>query len=485
MSSTLDRKIQKVTVPTIALDEMSMTDTDDKNNPMQSSDRKTTQSGSLYPLIQINQYKFTENELVAFNLDLTGFVPTVKVTVASSDGVFLSKSYPKDGDPLSVFVRSRIDEFSPIRCDFEIESISSHPSTDSSGDVVSYTIEGSLRIPRLYAEFCKAFRNMSSYDALLQIATDMKLGFASNDTITNDKQTWLCPFDPYSKFVNDVTKASYKDDDSFFNSWIDHYYILNFVNVNTQFGEEFDLEAAMDVLAGQKDHNAGQELNKFDTKIMLSNHRNLRGQANWISGYTLLNNCGNVVQANGYRRYIQFYDSNAKGEPKDKYKSYFIEPLSTKGVDDKILLRGRTKEPEIFQEQNKNKFMGIQISAPIGAVHENYLHAKVNNWQNQQEISKMILHVSLAKCNFNLYRGQRVPVLILNQGGNMRQKLTQDPEIDNATPISVDKFLSGYYYIIGMNISWDNSDANFFQDVYLARREWPIPHQTEDNIAQG
>lgn len=496
---SLDRKIQKITLPTIELDEMSMANTDDPDGPVYSKDSKVKQSGSLFPLVQINRYKFGANELSAFELDLTGFLPRCRVSVASGDGVFLSKSYPKDGDPMSVFIRSRTDTFNPIRCDFEIDTISSFPSKESSGDVVAYTIEGTLRVPRLYAEFCRSYRDMTSYEALQEIATDMKLGYATNTTETDDRMTWLQPFDPTIKFIGDVTKASYKDDDSFFTTWIDHYYNLNFVNVNTQFGEDFEIEDALDVLNAQKDYNEGHELNEFDTKLVLSNHKNLRGHGDWISGYTLVNNCGDVVKANGYRRYTQFYDRSLSGDPKDKYQSYFIEPLTTEGAEDVILLRGRTKEPEVFAEQNKNKFMGIQNARGEyvgdgpnghkqykgGSVHGNYLHAKVNNWQNKQEIEKMVLHISLVRCNFNLYRGQRVPVIILNTGGNIRQKTTQDPEITENTPMSLDKFLSGYYYIIGMKVRWDEADGAFYQDVFLSRREWPIPHQSTENIAQG
>lgn len=481
----LEKKIQKITVPTIEIDEMAMGNVDDPTNPMYSTDSKVHQAGSLFPLVMVNKYKFSENELTSFNLDLTDFLPRVRVGVVIGDGRFISKSYPKDGDPLSVFIRSRLDEFNPVRCDFEITSISSSPSTDSTGNVVSYYIEGTLRIPRLYAEFCKAYKDMNSFDALLELATDMKLGFASNELDTNDKMTWLCPYDSYRKFMMDLTNASYKDDDSFFETWIDHFYVMNFVNVNNQFGEEFDVEDALETLNAAKDHTAGHEVEPIATKLILTNHKNARGTGNWISGYTLLNNCGQVVQMNGYRRFVQFYDMNADGEPKDKYQSYFIEPLSTAGTDDKILLRGRVKEPEIYKEQNKNKFLGIQIANPVGQVHENYMHAVVNNFQNKQEIEKMVLHVKLTKCNFNLYRGQRIPLLILNEPGTQRAIMTQDPEAPENPKLVHDKFLSGYYYIKGMKITWDESTANFFQDLYLARREWPIPHQDSVNTAQG
>lgn len=481
---SLEKKIQKVTVPTIELDQMEMINTDDKNSPVQATDRQTKQSGSLYPLCHINRYKLTENELTSFTLDLTEFLPRVRISFVMNDGLFLSKSYPKDGDPLSVFIRSRIDEFNPIRCDFDIDTVRSYPSRDG-GEVASFIIEGTLRVPRLHAEFCRAFRDKSSYDTLLEVATDMKLGFASNETGTQDTMTWICPYDTYYKFVGDVTKSSYKDDDSFFTTFIDQYYILNFVNVNNQFGEEFEIENAIEVLNAQKDFAEGQDLDKFDTKILLCNHPNLRGHGNWISTYALINNCGQVVKENGYRRYLQYYDMNLQQDPNAKYQSYFVEPLTTRGTEDKILLRGRKAEPEIFEFTNKHKYLGIQTQRPTNLSHENYLHAMVNNWQNSQEIEKMILRVTLTKCNFNLYRGQRVPVLILNTGGNVRQKATQDPDVSQSSNLSYDKFLTGYYYIIGMTITWDDSNANFFQELHLSRREWPIPYQEENNVAQG
>lgn len=478
--ASLDRKIQKIMLPTIAIDQMQQVDTEDKTSPLYSTNRKNRQAGFMYPMVQINKYVFSDNEITFFDLDLSGVIPTVSISLACADGMFLSKSYPKDGDPVSVFIRSRRDEFNPIRCDFEIETVSSAPSRDNEGEVHSFSIEASLRVPRLYAEDCISIQD-TSYEALMQVARLLGLGFASNELETSDRMTWISPFDPYLKFIRDISSASYKDDDSFFRVWIDHYYNLNFVNVNHQFGEEFELDLALDVLNQQKDSFEGHELEGFETKLLLSNHPNLRGEGNYVSGYSLLNNCGQVVQTNGYRRYVQFYDRQFGTEPKERYQSYFVEPLNTDGTDGKILLRGRLKEPDLFMQQNKHKFVGVQTPN----MHENYMHALVHNHQNQQEIGKMQLHVRLPRCNFNLYRGQRVPVLILNMGGNQRQKMTQDPEVTQDSKISMDKFLSGYYYISGMRIYWDDSDMRFTQDLTLSRREWPIPHQDPENTAQG
>lgn len=484
---SLDNKIIKFTKPTIAIDSMDYVDTDDPNAPVQSSDRKHKQMGSLFPLAQINKYKFTENEMVRFTLDETDFYPRVQLTVVSSDGVFVSKSYPKDGDPLSIFIRSRMDEFNPIRLDFEITNVMSTLSTDSDGEVSKYMFEGVIRVPGLHSDHCKAFKDKTSFDTLTDLANELQLGFASNETTTKDSMTWVCPFDTYLKFIDDVTNASYKDEESFFSTFIDRYYNLNLVNVNTQFGEEFELDEALENFSAQKDYTTGNFIEKFDTKLLLSNHKNLRGQGNWISNYTLVSSSGEVIIQNGYRRFVQFYDSlQATDKPKDKYQSHFIEPSNTKDIgDDKILQRGRMKEPEIFKNTNKYKWLGTHNAKPKGNAHVNYMHALIQNWQNSREIDKYELRVMMPRCNFNLYRGMRVPVLILNVGSQMRNQMSKQPEQNEEERLAFDRFLSGYYYIKGMKITWSENDAVFRQEIFLTRREWPIPPQTKQNIAQG
>ena len=49
---------------------------------------------------------------------------------------------------------------------------------------------------------------------------------------TNDFQNWICCNDSIESFVNTVTSHSWKDGTSFYNTWIDFYYNLCYVNVN-------------------------------------------------------------------------------------------------------------------------------------------------------------------------------------------------------------------------------------------------------------
>lgn len=481
----LERKILTIRRPTIAIDEMSMVDTDSPNAPLRTGDEKTiNQAGAMVPLIEINKYKFTANEIMSLRISETGFLPEISFTMASVDGVFQSKNFPKDGDPISVFIASKKKEFKPIRADFDIRFVNSSISTSSDGERSIITFDGVLRVPGLYAEHCVSFQQKTSFDTLVDVSSRLQLGFASNEQMTSDRMTWLCPFDTYERFIKDVAAASYKDDDSFFKVFVDKYYILNMVNVNNQFSEEFEVDRAVEKMNENKDYYRGHPNQMFDAPLYLTNHRNAKGLGAFISGYSLQNNAGQVVMDNGYRRFVQFYDASLQVAPEKKYQAHFVEPLTTEGADGKILLRGRPGEGNIYATTNKYKWLGLQFGGRMRNCHDNYLYAVVQNWQNNQEIEKLNLVVQLEQCNFNIYRGMRLPVLMINEGNVLRQKITKDPGQPESDAMSYDRFLSGYYFVSGIKYMWSGESQSFSQELILTRREWPIPVQNE-NLAIG
>jgi hypothetical protein len=159
-------KILRILDPTMKLDEMKMSSSADKDSAnFSANERPEHQAGALMPMVMINRYVMTGNELMSMTLDETGFMPSLSVTMLMTDGVFLSTAYPKDGDPLSLFIRSKADEFHPIRLDFIIDNIVSSPSSDAEGNVTTYTFQCTMRVPDMFTDFCRAFRG-TSFNAL-------------------------------------------------------------------------------------------------------------------------------------------------------------------------------------------------------------------------------------------------------------------------------------------------------------------------------
>ena len=150
--------------------------------------------------------------------------------------------------------------------------------------------------------------------------------------------------------------------------------------------------------------------------------------------------------------------------------------MHTEGTNDKIILRGRTGE-KIIDTTSKYKWLGIQFGLPDGNTHGNYLYSIIQNCQNNQEIDKLSLHVTLGQCNFNIYRGMRLPVVIINNGSQSRMAATKDEKQGDNPIMTYDKFLSGFYYVAGMKYTYLATERKFKQDLILTRREWPFPSQ--------
>ena len=143
-----------------------------------------------------------------FSLDFNGILPVVRFKFYTGSSTFLTVSYPKDGDIASIYIRSNVGVYKPIRMDFNILSVDSNVSEKPDGDLIIFSILGECRIPGFYTEVCKAYRNKTSYETLFQVSQDLNLGFATNDPNLNDTMTWICPNLSYYNFIKDVSVSS-------------------------------------------------------------------------------------------------------------------------------------------------------------------------------------------------------------------------------------------------------------------------------------
>jgi len=119
------------------------------------------------------------------------------------------------------------------------------------------------------------------------------------------------------------------------------------------------------------------------------------------------------------------------------------------------------------------------------------------------EIFKMYMNVNLEEVNYNLYRFQRIPVMIYEQDAQVKnmQKIrdealgddqikgsgdagnTQDTnflDYTNANAEIKNEFLSGYYVIAEISYIYTKG-KKITQSLKLLRREWPIPAESKNN----
>ena len=458
--------------PKIELAELSIQDVEFGSNPNYKPKGGETKFSKLVgdysPFVEINGMKFSGYDIENFVLDLSGFVPRVTIAIKEKSGLFASKSYPKDGDLIQVYIKSNNKDFKPVRQDFRVLDCDAGPSVDDKGEINTFIVEGIINLPDMWVDKAKSYPGKTSLDTITDICKDLKLGLAVNETSPSDAMTRICPYTTYEDFIlNDIIPSTYKDDNSFFTAFLDHHYYMNYIEVNSLITHDREFDQATINFLAHSDYNPDDnpEVEKELTEMYLSNSKQVYGTPNQITGYAPINDSGNISLKNGYRTYIQYYDKDAKDT-----QQYFIETLNTEGVENKIILKGRIDEDHTKQVKTVN--LGYQFN---DNVHENYHHARVQNKYNNEELNKLMMVVDLATINPNIHRYQILPIYIINnRGSDVRERATAAEE---DSPNAIDAFLSGYYVVMGIKYVFSGSGGNkrFYQQMLMARREYDVP----------
>lgn len=434
--------------------------------------------GYSNPFVKINGYRLTYNNIIKFKLSTSGFRPTINIQFIDTDDM-LDADFPKDGDLIELYMRSPNNQkFKKIRIDFDIIDIKS--SQDNNG--TNYNMRGIMKIPDLLSELSLSYTTDSSFNHLLKVCDELKIGFASNTTNTIDSMPRFNPKNTIQDFIDKTVQSSYSDDKSFYTSYIDLWYYLNFVEINRCFQTEGplsdgDYDAA--TFANQDKDNVGEE--GVQEKFVLSNHLNMQTSSAYIMSYSLFNNSGDVWMKEGYKRYADSYNMDA-----NTFDSFFVDPLTTEGAEKKnVILKGRAGDNS-YQNQIKHKYFGRSYSTNNnGNLHPNYHYSIIQNYQNNTEINKMGLIIILNGISSSILKYKSIPVAIFKQGRNAKTRrfagdeLKGDTQKDSAqyedSGYLLDSFLSGWYVIKDYDIIWQ-SNGSFSQVVYLVRREWPMPY---------
>lgn len=487
--SAIERNILTVIEPTVVLDELAIPDVESgtENSKGETIKEKPSKFANVIPVIKVNQYDVQGDKLEMFEIDCTGFYPTCRFTFYDNDGMFTARHFPKDGDLIQVYIRSAGEEttFKPIRIDFTIEDIKPLGGGGSTDTASQILIEGRMNVPNLFTEKVE-FQEGNSWDALLNIAEGLQLGYASNVDLTDDAQVWTNSYDTSMKFIQDITANVYLNDESCFTSYIDPYYYLTLVDVNKLFTQDPDLESSLmfSQNAGDTMGSGGDQNSEYEMPNMLSNMVQMQGTSRYVSKYQQVNKSGQISKDNGYKRYTQFWDLNTK-----EFISEFVDPITDNTPGMVPATKGRIVNGEVEgprNEQVKYKYLGTQGDN----VHPNYMYSAILNYQNLVEIDKLGMVIELDMINPAIWRYSRIYVQILEFGQNVKEVLTA-PSADADVPSGtqrrqetpnnvgsdnssdngvINEYLTGFYVITGMEYIL-TKPGGLRQRLHLRRRE--------------
>ena len=484
-------KIRSVSDATIVLADMN---TDDKSfsNQFAEGYKSSKAFGYEHPYILINNYRFRYEEILSLEIDCSNFLPIFYLKIMVTSKEFLSQKIPKDGDIASIYMRSYNDVYKPIRNDYLITHVET-TSLDDRGVATIFNINGILNIKKIWVEQNKAFKG-KSIDVIKNLASELQLGFATNvDGMTDDEMTWICDWKSYKDFIIHITNHSWKTENTFYRSFIDIYYNLNFVEVEKQFDQTKQFDEALAIFERNMIDSANPIVpptKQPNTKIeLILTNFEIGGNYNFkIIDYELINNSSAISYSQGYGKKLYFYDQTLKTITEENMIKF--NPLSTPGTEDtKIRLRG-LKGETIEKEHLKNIWHGIQYSLPNGNVHQKFALASQQNATNNKELEKMYLDIDLWSWNPAVIKMERIPIMIFindslpENSFFMSQKEKNDNKKNPVSPltgmtVTVDRFLSGFFIVEGFSLTYDIQVGRIIPKYRLTRREWGVPQAEE------
>ena len=460
--------------------------------------------GNDYPIIRINDMVLGKDDIQSMLISSKGFLPTIELSLKFANTALISKNMPKDGDMISVFVRTNTSAINYLRNDFIINHVDSNISSKSANNTVF--LRGELFIEGFTSNNNTFGIIGTSKDVMKEIAKKFKMGFAYNDADDmDDLQNWLCCFSSPQVFIEDVTRHSWKNNMSFFKSWVDLYYNLCFVNVNKFLSSDENPEDEIDLTffsstVALNDLTSSND-KPDDAKPFLkvfSNFDSFKGSSFYISKWHPVNRSNSL--SSGYSNIIHSFthNQNVYIENKDNCEdTLIVNPVyDTSKLDSYIILRGRAKYDENANPDNEQArvnysmqntyinhiWSGVEYKMDkdensssnntwSGNVHHNYHNAAYQNEINDIELNKLYIEVVCDGLCLQVMRGERVPVFL-------KYNTPLDKNISPDDP-AFNRFYSGYYIVDSIEYKYNGKVktgySSFSTIMSLKRREWPTP----------
>ena len=424
--------IGQVDKPSVELPPMKF----DKVNSQRDDNLVASQIG-ITPFVNYMGSPINDRDILSLRLFHDGIIPVVQITFKDSNNIIKSVGFPQDDTKFEVFFNSRSNNLKSIHLKFKIEEFTNLKNGN-------YSIYGTLDISDLYRIKYQTY-NGTSYEILRNISKELKLGYNSNITNTDDKMPWRNVGDKQYTFIENVIKHSYLSEQSYMVGFIDYYYCFNYIDVEKEMKRENKDDKCINT-AGIPDGTTD------DTKIIplqLTTDKGENTSNVFIIEKNFENNSTSLALKEGYKTQTKYYD-------KTKKMFLIFDVDSTTSDESKsLILKGAKGDKESFDNNITTTYAG---KIDTDNVHKNYNYAITQNKINIDNLNKIVLTVEVPNLNFSLYLYQKIKVVIVNQ---------EPATATNKESVQWRK--SGDYIISEINFNWNGN--SFKQELKLVRKE--------------
>ena len=270
-----------------------------------------------------------------------------------------------------------------------------------------YYVTAEMKVPKLVEKTTHSIKG-KSLDVIKELGTECGLGFATNVENTSDEQAWNHLKDKRTiDFMREVVSHSYFDDESFFDSFIDQFYVCNFAEVNRIFFQGGDAENVKSYRPTAPEANGVQntdEMEYIDEPYMLTNRCDKENSIFFFKEYQEVDNAAGIADKMGYKKTCQYFDLSSKD-----YVSETVDPLTTNTEGFIPITKGNI-DGEDKEENIRDQRITYRNTSYSENAHKNYDYAEVLNTQNLHELDKCGLDIVLDTYNAIITKYSRIKV---------------------------------------------------------------------------
>lgn len=396
-----------------------------------------------FPFVWYNAYQIEVGDIQYFRLYNEDNLPAVKIIFRDTLNLMKDKAFPLDDTKIKIYLNPRNTILKPVFMEFKITNFNVSEKT--------YIITGTLDINKLYIKEYKSYSSLSSYDTVQKIAKDCGLGFNTNMDSTNDKMTWINTGERVIDFLSEVVQSAYKSDNSFLYYYIDYYYNINYVDIQSELVRSIKNELGV-INIGLSEMASLQE-KETTTSLFLTNDFSLKESNLYFDKYRVINNSTSISLEEGYKTDLTFYDQKSKD-----ILSFGVDSITSEG-DKTIILKGAPQDETFFNDNVKPVYAGKLDSDNM---HKNFHYSSTQNDRNIYDLEKVGIELELKTPNYNIYRFQKIFLILSNLLATPSQT-----EINNR--------LTGEWLITDIQYQFDGN--KFRQIVKLVKRELELSNE--------
>lgn len=437
------------------------------------------------PVVFINDFMIPQTNITNFCLDYSSFAPQVMVEFVDMTNDMMSTNIPKPGSYIKVLIGGYGDEqyYKPIRQDFVITNINKTNRTGgeyqnypNSGNPIKYKLTGILNVPLGFRKMPWSSSKINARQAMFNISNTIGLGFATNFEIDSniDVMRWVNTQNKsFYDFMKEITQHSCYSPYTFFTSFIDQYYVLNYVECRrllSHGGDKTDTpqmiyNCIMPEMEKNKSDKPNDDLNSGTQKLsyyFLTNSAEFKGWTNYIEEYFVLND-GYSMMSDGYSKVLTYSDKCGFLNLTSKIYKFLITPIDnmkrdgdrnimnfpeTVGYNTYIPLNLRQTTNSAYID-NQNLFddpTAAESRVDLGEVDTSnnyplYFYSSLQNDFQMKNLKKCGLSVKLQNYNPSITKYSRIWVDIYDMNRNSLTQIRKDPSVDRMEPSKVKDFL--------------------------------------------